>query len=246
MTNIDGMAWQALVVCRDGKTVATLKRALAHLQIGAEVCSDFHKALDLAGQHKFEAIIVDATPRRAAKFISGVRDVTQHKMVISVILNGRGSVQDAFQMGANFVLYAPLTFERALHGMQAAKSLMFPQHRRHFRWRLHRPIRISFDGRHEIEAVVVDISVGGVAVQMSRRVEANQRLNLRMQLPGYTEQMELKGEVAWADTHGRAGIRFVQLPKATHQKIKNWLYSASSGGRNSSPSSELARAAGRF
>jgi DNA-binding response OmpR family regulator len=239
------MALQALVVCRDGKTVATLKRALAHLQIGAEVCRGFREALDLSAQRRFEAVIVDATPHRAARFISGVREVTSHKMVVSLILNGRTSVQDAFAMGANFVLYAPLTFERALHGMQAAKSLMFPQHRRHFRWRLHRGVHISFDGRHEIEAVVVDISVGGLAVQMSRRVEVNQGLHVRLQLPGYTEQMELKGEVAWADTHGRAGIRFIQLPKATHQKIKSWLYNASSGGRDSSPAAELARAAGR-
>jgi len=239
------MALQALVVCRDGKTVAALNRALAHLKIEGEICHDFHRALELAAQRKFEAIVVDAAPSRAAKFLETLRAISKHKMVVSVVLNGRGTVREAFDMGANFVLYAPLTFERALHGMQAAKSLMFPQHRRHFRWRMHRGIHISFDGRHEIEAVVVDISIGGVAIQMSRRVEVNQALHIRLQLPGHNDQMELKGEVAWADNHGRAGIRFVQLPKAAHQKIKTWLYSATSDRGTTAPAGESARASAR-
>ena len=240
------MALQALIVCRDPKTVSILKRALAHLQIGSQVGSNFDQALELAAQQKFEAIIIDANPRRSAEFLSDVREVTRHKMVVSVILNGSRTVRDAFEMGANFVLYAPLTLERALHGMQAAKSLMFPQHRRHFRWRLHRSIRISFDGHHELEAVVVDISVGGIAVQMSRQVEVDQRLHVRLQLPGHNDQMEVKGEVAWADNHGRAGIRFVQLPKTSHNKIREWLDSASTGGRSNSRLPERARPAGRF
>ena len=239
------MALQALLVCRDDRTVATLTRALDHLKIEAEVCGSFRAALKHAGERRFEAIFVDAAPRRAGKFIVRLQEVSKHKMVVVVVLNGRGTVQEAFDMGANFVLYAPLTFERALHGLQAAKSLMFPQHRRHFRWRLHRPIHLSFDGRHEIEAVVVDISIGGVAIQMSRRVEVNQALHIRLQLPGHTEQMELKGEVAWADHHGRAGLRFVQLPKAAHQKIRTWLFNATSGRGTSAPAGELSRAAAR-
>ena len=240
------MALQALVVCRDPKTVGTLKRALAHLQIDSHVCGDFDAALELAARQKFEAVIIDAHPRRAAKFIAGMRQLTHHKMVVCVILNGPRTVRDAFDMGANFAFYAPLTLERALHGLQAAKSLMFPQHRRHFRWRLHRPIRISFDGSHEVEAVVVDISIGGIAVQMSRRVEVNQSVHVRLQLPGHKDEMEVKGEVAWADTHGRAGIRFIQLPKTAHEKIRTWLHSASTGGRSSSPAAELAHGAGRY
>ena len=239
------MALQALIVCRDDRTIATLTRALDHLKIEAEVCRGFRAALRHAGERRFEAIFVDATPQRAGKFILRLREVSQHKMVVVVVLNGRGTVREAFSMGANFVLYAPLTFERALHGLQAAKSLMFPQHRRHFRWRLHRPIHLSFDGRHEIEAAVVDISIGGLAIQMSRRAEVNQALHIRLQLPGHNDEMELKGEVAWADSHGRAGIRFVQLPKAAHQKIRTWLDNATSGRGTSAPAGELSRAAAR-
>jgi len=239
------MGLQGLIVCRDDRTVATLTRALDHLKIEAEICRSFRAALQRAGERRFEAIFVDATPNRAGKFILRLREVSQHKMVVVVVLNGRGTVREAFDKGANFVLYAPLTFERALHGLQAAKSLMFPQHRRHFRWRLHRPIHLSFDGRHEIEAVVVDISIGGVAIQLSRRVEVNQGLHIRLQLPGHSEKMELKGEVAWADSHGRAGIRFVQLPKPAHEKIRRWLYTATSGRGTVPASGERSRAAGR-
>ena len=239
------MALQALVVCRDDRTVATLTRALGHLKVEAQVCRGFRAALQHAGQRRFEAIFLDTSPSRAGKFIIRLREVSQHKMVVVVVLNGRGTVRESFDMGANFVLYAPLTFERALHGLQAAKSLMFPQHRRHFRWRLHKPIHLSFDGRHEIEAVVVDISIGGVAIQMSRRVEVNQALHIRLQLPGHNEKMELKGEVAWADHHGRAGIRFIQLPKPAHDKIRSWLYNATSGRGATVPAGERSRAAGR-
>jgi hypothetical protein len=35
--------------------------------------------------------------------------------------------------------------------------------------------------------------------------------------------MEPKGEVAWADNLGRAGIKFVEVPDSCRQELERWI-----------------------
>jgi hypothetical protein len=35
--------------------------------------------------------------------------------------------------------------------------------------------------------------------------------------------MEPKGEVAWADNLGRAGIKFIEVPDSGKQELERWI-----------------------
>jgi hypothetical protein len=35
--------------------------------------------------------------------------------------------------------------------------------------------------------------------------------------------LELKGEIAWADGTGRAGIRFLEVPQSSQYQLEKWL-----------------------
>jgi hypothetical protein len=50
-------------------------------------------------------------------------------------------------------------------------------------------------------------------------------VDARFQLPGTPEQLEVKGEFAWSDGKGNAGIRFVYLPIDSKKCLGKWLSS---------------------
>ena len=42
-------------------------------------------------------------------------------------------------------------------------------------------------------------------------------------LPGINTSFDLKGQVAWADGTGHAGIRFIEVPQSSQYQLEKWL-----------------------
>jgi hypothetical protein len=45
-------------------------------------------------------------------------------------------------------------------------------------------------------------------------------------LPGIREAIDVQGHIAWADKHGRAGIRFIHVSSQLQSQLKQWLFPA--------------------
>jgi DNA-binding NarL/FixJ family response regulator len=216
---------KSMVLCHDAKRMAILKRALNHLEIGIDIPSGLDGALDTLRTDKFEALIVDFELPGATGVMKQISSLAGKKTILMAILSGDDKVHDAFNMGANFVLFTPVTMERATQSLRAAKTLMYPSLRRHIRQRMHVQASISFDKVHNAQAVILDLGEGGMAVHMSEPVTAAQIIHVRFDLPGGRKSVEAKGEVAWADVRGRVGIRFVQVAKPCQKVLNEWLVS---------------------
>jgi TonB family protein len=81
--------------------------------------------------------------------------------------------------------------------------------------------------------IILDISEGGMAVASAQAMVGNQTLNFRFQLPRSAETIEAFGEINWiGETKKRAGVRFVDLPVAAREQIRNWIDSETSGYSN--------------
>jgi hypothetical protein len=48
-------------------------------------------------------------------------------------------------------------------------------------------------------------------------------MEFRFTLPETNISLELKGEVAWLDGTGHAGIRFVEVPQSSQYQLDHWL-----------------------
>jgi DNA-binding NarL/FixJ family response regulator len=216
---------KSMVLCQDAKRMAILKRALNRLEIGIDIPSGLDGALDTLRTDKFEALIVDFELPGATGVMQQISSLAGKKTILMAILSGDDKVRDAFNMGANFVLFTPVTMERATQSLRAAKTLMYPSLRRHIRQRMHTQASISFDKVHNAQAVILDLGEGGMAVQMSEPVTASQVIHVRFDLPGGRKSVEAKGEVAWADVRGRVGIRFLQVAKPCQKVLNDWLIS---------------------
>ena len=49
------------------------------------------------------------------------------------------------------------------------------------------------------------------------------KVQLRLELPGVPEPLNLSGEVRWNDPKGRAGILFREVPARVSLRLQTWL-----------------------
>ena len=218
------MLLQSMVLSRDTDKVAVLMRALSRLDIEVVVCSDPSSAISLMDRKKFEAVIIDFSVPGADSLLHDIRQQRQSKIMAAAILGPQTTAREAFAMGARFVLYEPITLDRALQGLRAVRSLLYPQRRQQLRKPAYAPVCLRFVPGRETKAVVLNVSEGGIAVRLSEPATIREAVRARFNLPGIREAIDVQGQIAWVDKNGRAGIRFLHLSSQLHAQLKQWLF----------------------
>ena len=105
--------------------------------------------------------------------------------------------------------------------LELASGLLIREYRRYFRCALEVPIHLSRTDR-ELRAKTTNISMGGLAVRTLEEIRLAERFRLEFVLPN-AMALKLEGEVVWADTQGRAGMRFAELPELAYGRLQAWL-----------------------
>ncbi len=119
------MSLKSLLLCSDEKIVRVLRRTLSDLEIEVELCADSEKALRKLTRERFEAIIVDCSDEGSAEVLRSARNAVCNKRAIAVaILDHAMGLRSVFNIGAHFVLYKPVSSERAKSSFRAARALM--------------------------------------------------------------------------------------------------------------------------
>ncbi len=98
---------------------------------------------------------------------------------------------------------------------------VIPERRSCLRYKVHGPVFASFDG--VTGGMILDLSEQGVSMQTIVPLEAERRVQLRLDLPDSDAHLETTGYIAWADALGRAGVRFSELPVEARQRLDEWL-----------------------
>ena len=168
------MSLQTLVVCSDDKITRILRRVLSDLEIAVEHCSDADSAARKLTRRRFEAVVVDCTNEdMAARVLASVRFAPCNKRSIAVaMIDGQRAVRSAFALGAHFVLYKPISAERARCSFRAARALMKCERRRNTRVAMQIPVTLVIEhGAGQRKAVTSDISQGGMSLKLPRRTQ---------------------------------------------------------------------------
>ena len=100
---------------------------------------------------------------------------------------------------------------------------MVRERRRYFRHPVEMPLRIILPDTPELNATSTNVSEGGMAIRLLGKLEKDAAVKLQFSLPGTSTSLELKGEVAWADGTGHAGIRFANVPQSSQYQLDKWL-----------------------
>jgi DNA-binding response OmpR family regulator len=217
------MKVNALVMSRSNASLRLLVAAFAELGIEYRISLSASEAMDVLGAERHSALVLDfdlphsVQVAKAARGISGKR-----RPVLFGMVGGTASIADVFLSGANFVLYKPLDLLQVLHSFRAAQGFM------------HRDRRISSRQKSEtlaylqlptgtIPALVQDFTEQGISLQAAERLMPMRGARLRFLLPRTTQVVHASGDFIWADSDGRAGLFFSEMPVACRRDLQAWL-----------------------
>jgi CheY-like chemotaxis protein len=219
------MNLDSLLISRDEALAAVLTPALERISVRLKICGNLERACDLLAKSKFDAVIIDCDDLpQGVDLLKGLRQTQSNSKSVSfAVLNGKTTTQQAFQWGANFVLQKPLSMLHASRCFNAALNFMVRECRRYFRHPVDMPLRISLPSKQEMTATATNLSEGGMAIRVLGKLPKETKAQFRFTLPSANISLELKGEVAWADGTGHAGIRFVDVPQSSQYQLEKWL-----------------------
>ena len=222
------MKLHSLVLCSDEKILRVLRRVLGDLEIVIDHCAESDSAISKLTRQRYEAVIVDCADERvASQVLRSARSAPCNKRAVAVaILDSDRAMRSAFDLGAHFVLYKPLSNERAKTSFRAARALMKCERRRNTRLPVEIPVWIAFQGgQGRQRAVTSDLGEGGIAIQPAPSGTYPGPMTVSFPLPGTEHKIECAGEIAWANSTRQAGVRFVDLSSESRKQLLSWLES---------------------
>jgi hypothetical protein len=218
------MNLNSLLLCSDEKIGRILRRTLGDLDIGVEHCASAEAALRFLTRDRFEAIIVDCAGPGAADVLRAARTAPCNKRAIAVaILDPAMGLRSAFEIGAHFILYKPVSAERAKSSFRAARALMKRERRHNARVSVNFQVEmVNAESDARLKVNTTDVGEGGIAISMPRRSKPHGRWNLLFTLPGST-RMQVEAELAWEGSGTQAGLRFVDMSPEVTRQLREWL-----------------------
>src|SRR5580658_9692208 len=219
------MNLSSLLVCADEASVQVLNQVLKELGIQVELCADVVRAAVRLAQERFDLIILDcATQGDVTSLLHETRSSRLNDTTLAVaVVAGQENIREIFSLGVNFVLYKPVSYERALSSLRAAQNLLYRDKRRKARASVHTHATIDYAGVEQARATLVDLAEDGMAVNFGKKLPPTCKVYFQFQLPGQMANVRLSGQVVWQDWNGRAGIQFVDVPQASRRVLREWL-----------------------
>lgn len=234
---VTSMSLKSLLLCSDEKIVRVLRRVLGDLEIEVELCLNSDAALRRLTRQRFEAIIADLSDDGANEVLRSARTAPCNKQAVAVaIVEPIVGLKGVFDIGAHFVLYKPVSSERAKSSFRAARALMKSERRRNARVVVEIPVVMrSSEAGGNMKVTTVDLSEGGMAVTMPNRRRPNGRWQIAFTLPGTSTMLEIPAEFAWEGSKSQAGLRFVQTTSEATRILRDWLKQNSSDAEQDDP-----------
>jgi CheY-like chemotaxis protein len=219
------MANTALIVCPDATVAEVLRRILEDRGLRVEHRADREAAEARLGEERFSVVLVDCEDEAAALSLIGLArgQSTEPTSLIVAVVDARNEVRDLFAEGANFMLYKPVSEERAANSLRAAWSLMPGERRRKRRIPVATRAAISYATTEDATAPLLNLSGDGVAILSPRHLPTLSRVYFQFALPGQAAPVRLSGEVVWQDVRGQVGLQFAQVPQASRRVLEDWL-----------------------
>ena len=167
------MALQALLLSNDPEVHRTIRRVLDAANIDLDLSNNADQARHILLRRKYDALLVDCDDMPHGPLVlRELRLGKSNKSCIAfAVVNGKTNIQQAFEMGANFVLDKPISLDRATRSVRAAQGLIMRERRRYHRHLVKATGAILVDQGAELPLNITNISHGGISIECSRRLD---------------------------------------------------------------------------
>jgi len=217
------MPVEALILSRDPQLVRVFRRCFEEVGVSTVTTDALIDAQERITTHKFDAVIVDCDDiEGGGELLAELRKGSSNKNAIAyAVVNERTSMKQAYDVGANFVVEKPITFDRVTRSVRAGHGLIYRERRRYSRHPLSSAATLELPDRKEVQGSVVNVSEGGMAIATRVAVERAQMLRVRFTLDS-TTPIDAKVEVAWVK-EGQLGLKFAGFGVASKGIFDKWM-----------------------
>ena len=217
------MALLALIVSGDSRDVLVLQDILRELHVGSVVCGSASEAREVLSAKPVNAVLLDGDVPEVGEVIHELsRSQGADPQRIVAILSGKNDSQRAFEIGAHFVLYKPISRERSLVSLEYAFGAPTKKRRDTGRHNLYLSTTVSSPAVDTAAVTLLNLSPTGTALQTKKRLPPDSKLYFEFQIPDQAATIRLAGNVVWQDIDGRAGIQFGSVPAASRKALEQW------------------------
>ena len=233
------MALECLLLTGDSALLSTIRAKCSEQGIELLVRKDAASAIEFSERRHLDGFVIDV-PQGKEALRSIPANPANKQSVMLAIVNGRTSVSEAFELGANFVLAKPIQDGRICAVLDTAVPKMEREHRRYFRHPIDLPIELQLYTGQSFRAKMQNISEGGFAIRTSEALPEGV-LSVQFDLPSIEpETLRGRAVVVWASA-SIAGLRFLYLEPHCRTGFQAWLDSmeAQLRFRESAPDSRM-------
>jgi DNA-binding NarL/FixJ family response regulator len=215
------------MVTRDPNLLGHIKATLQGYGASLDLRQDSASAIELASRRHWDGIVIDCDDVPGGReAIAEVRNCRSNKQtLIFAVVNGSTSVDDALDLGANFVICKAAEDTRLRSVLDATIPKMEREHRRYFRYEVDLPVQLRNHDGQTLSAKMKNVSEGGLAIKLVDPRRCAGLVTVEFKTPGAnSESFQAKAEVVWSDSLVM-GLRFLYTDKDSGNVLQTWLNS---------------------
>src|SRR5262249_56398450 len=134
---------------------------------------------------KIDALIVDCDLNGSSQFLQQLQRVEKRSNTVPLVIMGGAHCNNRMdETGALFAFEKPISVEQAVRTLSAARSLILDGRLRYHRAGLEITVAVSCKGRKKSQAVLVNVSQGGMQIHTNVPVATCKALQIAFELPG--------------------------------------------------------------
>ena len=217
------MAPRLFLVSSDDVVIDAFRAARRFVRFDFETSPTAAEGERILRSETYDAIFIDCDDVRGSKpLLTSLRKTATNKnSKIVAILNGDTAAPDAIDLGASSTLQKPLLQETLTRELKLAADAVTK--RQHQRVNVTMPVYISFGDTVDRLATALNISRGGMAIRCQSPIDTEEMVRVRFQPLGMNSMIVARGEIAWADSRGLAGIRFTSVMGSGAEALNSWI-----------------------
>lgn len=221
------MILQALLVSKDDRAAEALIQVQTQLGVAVDRSNVSDVAMARLKEQRFDQVIVDFDdPEGAASLLQGCKQLAgpdRNPPVTVALLHDASQIRSILGAGAHFILIKPISREQTQNTLRAATALLKRERRQSARVAVQAPVSMQTDGSDAVEAILLDLSIGGMDVLAAKPLAIASLVHISFELPDSHSSVAADAEVAWSTPNGQTGLRFLDLEVRMRETMTEWL-----------------------
>jgi len=217
-----------LLVTQDVRLMDTMNHVMNILDVHTTVCMDIDKALRAIEKKHYSCVVLDwQSSNDSDKVLHALRNSQLNKDAFTLALVKKNrDFEAALKATANMVCYKSEAYKQSLKYLKPGREQAPQQRREGVRHSVQWKAQISNVAGQNNEALIIDISNGGIALQTKMQVKKDDTVKVSFAVPGDGYRAIIAtSRVKRCTPEGEIGLQFSFIPAQQKTMLEKWLAS---------------------